>query len=157
MLAAQHKAIARKTSQPKFVPGVMGMDLEKAKAMQSRIDDFTNRMSDLLRIERDSELEFTQEELNAVPAPVLNSEEQKPFEFLVSHAQPEQELCDTICNLTAVSTSIGEITFSHHMDVCQCELPLLNWDMFLSLPTHRIRWNAFSVVQIGGKSQIASN
>ncbi|KAM3247485.1 DNA-binding protein SMUBP-2 [Capsicum annuum] len=105
--SAQHKAIARKGSQPKSVPGVMGMDLEKAKAIQSRIDDFTNRMSDLLHIERDAELEFTQEELNAVPAPDVNSEAQKPFEFLVSHAQPEQELCDTICNLTAVSTSIG--------------------------------------------------
>ncbi|KAK6794798.1 hypothetical protein RDI58_008251 [Solanum bulbocastanum] len=105
--SAQHKAIARKVSQPKSVPGVMGMDLEKAKAIQSRIDDFANRMSDLLHIERDAELEFTQEELNAVPAPDVTSEAQKPLEFLVSHAQPEQELCDTICNLTAVSTSIG--------------------------------------------------
>ncbi|XP_015069712.1 DNA-binding protein SMUBP-2 [Solanum pennellii] len=105
--SAQHKAIARKESQPKSVPGVMGMDLEKAKAIQSRIDDFANRMSDLLHIERDAELEFTQEELNAVPAPDVTSEAQKPLEFLVSHAQPEQELCDTICNLTAVSTSIG--------------------------------------------------
>lgn len=105
--SAQHKAIARKVSQPKSVPGVMGMDLEKAKAIQSRIDDFANRMSDLLHIERDAELEFTQEELNAVPAPDVTSEAQRPLEFLVSHAQPEQELCDTICNLTAVSTSIG--------------------------------------------------
>ncbi|CAN4089350.1 unnamed protein product [Withania somnifera] len=105
--SAQHKAIARKASQPKPVPGVMGMDLEKAKDIQIRIDDFAYRMSDLLHIERDAELEFTQEELNAVPAPDVNSEAQKPFEFLVSHAQPGQELCDTICNLTAVSTSIG--------------------------------------------------
>ncbi|XP_049394200.1 uncharacterized protein LOC125858458 [Solanum stenotomum] len=105
--SAQHKAIARKVSQPKSVPGVMGMDLEKAKAIQSRIEDFANRMSDLLHIERDAELEFTQEELNAVPAPDVTSEAQRPLEFLVSHAQPEQELCDTICNLTAVSTSIG--------------------------------------------------
>ncbi|XP_006347615.1 DNA-binding protein SMUBP-2 [Solanum tuberosum] len=105
--SAQHKAIARKVSQPKSVPGVMGMDLEKAKTIQSRIDDFANRMSDLLHIERDAELEFTQEELNAVPAPDVTSEAQRPLEFLVSHAQPEQELCDTICNLTAVSTSIG--------------------------------------------------
>ncbi|PHU12426.1 HIPL1 protein [Capsicum chinense] len=53
------------------------------------------------------QLEFTKEELNFVPAPDVNSEGQKPFEFLVSHVQPDQELGDTIYNLTAVSTSIG--------------------------------------------------
>lgn len=113
----------------------MGMDLEKAKAIQSRIDDFANRMSDLLHIERDAELEFTQEELNAVPAPDVTSEAQRPLEFLVSHAQPEQELCDTICNLTAVSTSIGDLTFFNYMDVCQYLLPPLNWNMFLHYNT----------------------
>ncbi|KAM3301886.1 HIPL1 protein [Capsicum chacoense] len=122
------------------------------EAIQSRIDEFTNRMSDMLHIERDAELEFaktttttnpvyshkmgfgkgkmyavhtaisekaerlfpidprqlefTKEELNFVPAPYVNSEGQKPFEFLVSHVQPGQELGDTIYNLTAVSTSI---------------------------------------------------
>lgn len=108
--AAQHKAIARKNSQPKSIPGVLGLDSEKVKAIQARIDDFTKRMSDLLLIERDSELEFTQEELNAVPTPDENSDSPKPFEFLVSHGQAEQELCDTICNLQAVSTSTGQIT-----------------------------------------------
>lgn len=83
------------------------MDLEKVKTMQGRIDEFTNRMSELLRIERDSELEFTQEELNAVPTPDETSESSKPIEFLVSHGQAQQELCDTICNLSAVSTSTG--------------------------------------------------
>lgn len=110
---AQHKAIARKIPQPKPIQGVLGMDIDKAKAIQSRIDDFTKQMSALLRIERDAELEFTQEELNAVPTPAEeNSKPLKPIEFLVSHAQPEQELCDTICNLHAVSTSTGHITFS---------------------------------------------
>lgn len=80
------------------------MDLEKVKAMQRRLDDFTRSMSELLRIERDAELEFTQEELNAVPAP---EDVSKPIEFLVSHGQAHQELCDTICNLNAVSTSTG--------------------------------------------------
>nr|GMC60669.1 DNA-binding protein SMUBP-2 [Ipomoea batatas] len=106
--SAQHKAIARKIPQPKPIQGVLGMDIDKAKAIQSRIDDFTKQMSALLRIERDAELEFTQEELNAVPTPAEeNSKPLKPIEFLVSHAQPEQELCDTICNLHAVSTSTG--------------------------------------------------
>ncbi|XP_022929095.1 DNA-binding protein SMUBP-2-like [Cucurbita moschata] len=105
--SVQHKAIARKISQPKAVQGVLGMDLEKAKGIQNRIDEFANRMSELLRIERDSELEFTQEELNAVPTPDEGSDNSKPIEFLVSHGQAQQELCDTICNLNPVSTSTG--------------------------------------------------
>lgn len=83
------------------------MDLGRAKTIQSRIDDFTQRMSELLRIERDSELEYTQEELNAVPTPDDNLDSSKPTEFIVSHGQAQQELCDTICNLNAVSTSTG--------------------------------------------------
>ncbi|XVF30606.1 hypothetical protein REPUB_Repub16aG0072900 [Reevesia pubescens] len=105
--SAQHRAMARKITQPKPVQGVLGMDLEKAKAMQGRIDEFTKRMSELLRIERDAELEFTQEELNAVPTPDEGSDSSKPIEFLVSHGQAQQELCDTICNLNAVSASTG--------------------------------------------------
>ncbi|KAM7271898.1 hypothetical protein ACFE04_031112 [Oxalis oulophora] len=64
-------------------------------------------ISELLRVERDSELEYTQEELNDVPTPDESSETSKPIEFLVSHGKAPQELCDTICNLNAVSTSIG--------------------------------------------------
>lgn len=105
--SSQHRAIARKVSQPKSVCGVLGMDLVKAKAIQSRIDDFTTQMSELLRIERDAELEFTQEELNAVPMPDENSDSSRPIEFLVSHGQAQQELCDTICNLNAVSSATG--------------------------------------------------
>lgn len=105
--SAQHRAIARKSLQPKSAPVVLGLDLKKVKAIQSRIDDFTKHMSDLLLIERDAELEVTQEELNAVPTPDETSDATKPIEFLVSHAQAEQELCDTICNLNAVSTSTG--------------------------------------------------
>lgn len=94
--------------QPKKnLKGVLGMELEKVKAIQSRIDEFTKQMSELLRIERDAELEFTQEELDAVPTPDENSDASKPIEFLVSHGQAQQELCDTICNLNAVSTSTG--------------------------------------------------
>ncbi|XP_065852325.1 uncharacterized protein [Euphorbia lathyris] len=103
--SVQHRAVARKESKP--LQGVLGMNLDKAKAIQNRIDEFTRRMSELLRIERDAELEFTQEELNAVPTPDESSDSSKPIEFLVSHGQAQQELCDTICNLTAVSTSTG--------------------------------------------------
>nr|POF16083.1 dna-binding protein smubp-2 [Quercus suber] len=105
--SAQHKAIARKAVQVKSVQGVLGMEMEKVKAIQSRIDEFTRRMSELLRIERDSELEFTQEELDAVPTPDDTLDSSKPIEFLVTHGQAQQELCDTLCNLNAVSTSTG--------------------------------------------------
>ncbi|KAK6926428.1 DNA2/NAM7 helicase, helicase domain [Dillenia turbinata] len=105
--SAQHRAIARKGPQMKPVNGILGMDAEKLKAMQGRIDEFVKIMSELLRIERDAELEFTQEELNAVPTPDESSDSSKPIEFLVSHGQAQQELCDTICNLSAVSTSTG--------------------------------------------------
>lgn len=108
--AAQHRAIARKTPLSNSVHGVSGLDIEKAKAIQCRIDEYTKHMSDLLRIERDSELEFTQEELNAVPTPNEHSTSPKPIEFLVSHVQADQELCDTICNLNAVSTSTGMLS-----------------------------------------------
>ncbi|KAJ8762739.1 hypothetical protein K2173_012231 [Erythroxylum novogranatense] len=105
--SVQHRAIARKASQAKPQLGVLGMDLENAKAIQGRIDDHTQRMSELLRIERDVELEFTQEELDAVPTPDESSNSSKPIEFLVRHSQSQQELCDTICNLYAVNTSTG--------------------------------------------------
>ncbi|PWA52905.1 P-loop containing nucleoside triphosphate hydrolases superfamily protein [Artemisia annua] len=104
--SAQHKAIARKASAPKTVHGVLGMELDKVKAIQVKIDDFTERMANLLRVERDSELEFTQQELNAAPT-ADSSDPNKPIEFLVSHGQAEQELCDTICNLFAVNTYTG--------------------------------------------------
>ncbi|KAK7340987.1 hypothetical protein VNO80_23911 [Phaseolus coccineus] len=105
--SAQHRAVVRKITQPQSVQGVLGMDLGKVKAIQHRIDEFTNHMSELLRVERDAELEFTQEELDAVPKPDDASDSSKPIDFLVSHSQPEQELCDTICNLNAISTSTG--------------------------------------------------
>ncbi|KAG6424809.1 hypothetical protein SASPL_115229 [Salvia splendens] len=103
--SAQHRAIARKTSIPKSAHGVLGLQVDKIRDIQGRIDDFTHHMSKLLRIERDAELEFTEEELNAIPTPDENSA--KPIEFLACHSQAEQELCDTICNLNAVSTYTG--------------------------------------------------
>ncbi|XP_074304400.1 DNA polymerase alpha-associated DNA helicase A [Silene latifolia] len=106
--SVQHKAIARKPSQTKLTTGVLGLKSDRITAIQSKIDQFTKRMSILLQIERDAELEFTQEELNAVPMPPDDSSDSsRPIEYLVTHGQAQQELCDTLCNLTAVSTSIG--------------------------------------------------
>lgn len=109
LFAAQHRAAVRKTSETKYIPGELGLQLEKAKIMQAKIDNFVNHMSELLRIERDAELEFTQEELDAVAHPDENSESLKPVEYLVSHGQSQQEQCDTICNLNAISSSTGKL------------------------------------------------
>lgn len=102
----------RKTPQSKAVHGGLGIELKKAKVMLKKIEDFVKQMSDLLRIERDAELEFTQEELNAVPTPESNSDLLKPIEYLVSHGQAQQEQCDTICNLNVISSSTGKLTVS---------------------------------------------
>lgn len=80
--------------------------------IQGKIDDFVRNMSDLLGIERDAELEFTQEELNAVSDPDENSDSSKPIEYIVSHGQAQQEQCDTICNLNAISSSTGKFNLS---------------------------------------------
>ena len=109
VLAAQHRAAVRKVSQAKPIHGGLGMELEKAKIMQNKIEDFVKHMSDLLHIERDAELEFTQEELNAVSSPDEESDGLKPIEYLVSHGQAQQEQCDTICNLNAISSFTGEL------------------------------------------------
>lgn len=108
-LAAQHRAAVRKVSQAKHIHGGLGLELEKVKIMQNKIEDFAKHMSDLLRIERDAELEFTQEELNAVSSPDDESDMVKPLEYLVSHGQAQQEQCDTICNLNAISSSTGKL------------------------------------------------
>lgn len=105
--SAQHRAAVRKSLQSKPVHSGLGIELEKAKTMQANIKCFVKHMSDLLRIERDAELEYTQEELNAVPMPDEKSNTLKPIEYLVSHGQAQQEQCDTICNLNAISSSIG--------------------------------------------------
>ncbi|CAH8277150.1 unnamed protein product [Arabidopsis lyrata] len=105
--SAQHREVARKAAQAKPVQGGFGMSSEKVKAIQARIDEFTSHMSQLLQVERDTELEVTQEELDVIPTPDESSDSSKPIEFLVRHGDAPQELCDTICNLYAVSTSTG--------------------------------------------------
>ncbi|XP_020589750.1 DNA-binding protein SMUBP-2 isoform X2 [Phalaenopsis equestris] len=105
--SAQHRAAVQKIPENQNMTSGLGMQLQKATIVQAKIEDFVNHMSELLRIERDAELEFTQEELDAVPHPHENSELLKPIEYLVSHGQSQQEQCDTICNLNAISSSTG--------------------------------------------------
>ena len=111
--SSEHRAAMRTTSpRPKAVHSSIGITLKKVSLMQTRIEEFVRHMSDLLRIERDVELEFTQEELNAAPMLDDDSKPPKPVEYLVSHAQAQQEQCDTICNLNVISSSTGEGTIS---------------------------------------------
>uniref|UniRef100_A0A0D9VJY9 Helicase ATP-binding domain-containing protein n=1 Tax=Leersia perrieri TaxID=77586 RepID=A0A0D9VJY9_9ORYZ len=107
--SAQHREAVRRTAppRPRAVHGSIGVSLNKVKLMQRRIEQYVTHMSDLLRIERDVELEFTQEELNATPMLDDDSEPPKPVEYLVSHVQSQQEQCDTICNLNVISSSTG--------------------------------------------------
>uniref|UniRef100_A0A0E0CQB1 Helicase ATP-binding domain-containing protein n=1 Tax=Oryza meridionalis TaxID=40149 RepID=A0A0E0CQB1_9ORYZ len=106
--SVQHREAVRRTvPRPKAVHGSIGVSLNKVKLMQRRIEQYVTHMSDLLCIERDVELEFTQEELNASPMLDNDSEPPKPVEYLVSHGQSQQEQCDTICNLNVISSSTG--------------------------------------------------
>ncbi|OEL19929.1 DNA-binding protein SMUBP-2 [Dichanthelium oligosanthes] len=104
--SAEHRAAARRSRNP-AVHNTLGISLDKTRLMQTKIDDFVKKMTDLLHLERDAELEFTQAELNATSMMDGKSEKLvQPVEYLVSHNQ-DQEQCDTICNLKVISSSIG--------------------------------------------------
>ncbi|CAM0944885.1 unnamed protein product [Alopecurus aequalis] len=106
--STHHRAAVRRTTpRTKAVHSSIGISLKKVRLMQDRIEEFVRHMSDLLRVERDVELEFTQEELNATTMLKNNSEPLKPLEYLVTHGQAQQEQCDTICNLNVISSSTG--------------------------------------------------
>ncbi|TVU10866.1 hypothetical protein EJB05_44419 [Eragrostis curvula] len=109
--SAEHRAAARKTKTP-IMHSTIGISLDKTRLMQTKIDDFVKTMTDLLHIERDAELEFTQEELNATP--FMDANLKKPVQavdYLVTHGQAAEH-CDTICNLKVISCSTG-LTGNH--------------------------------------------
>ncbi|XP_062193335.1 uncharacterized protein LOC133896746 isoform X2 [Phragmites australis] len=101
--SAEHRAAARKSKTP-VMHSTLGISLNKTRLMQTKIDDFVKKMTDLLDIERDAELEFTQEELNATP--LMDGKSKQPVQYLVTHGQA-QEQCDTICNLKVISSATG--------------------------------------------------
>uniref|UniRef100_A0A0C9RMN5 TSA: Wollemia nobilis Ref_Wollemi_Transcript_10509_3085 transcribed RNA sequence n=1 Tax=Wollemia nobilis TaxID=56998 RepID=A0A0C9RMN5_9CONI len=104
--SGQHRALVRRSFLPNPQNDI-GLPKEKITEIQKRIDDFVTRMSELLQIERDAELEATQEELDAAPTPDVNFGSARSIEYLVNHGQSQQEQCDTICNLYAVRSSTG--------------------------------------------------
>ncbi|KAL2633676.1 hypothetical protein R1flu_005155 [Riccia fluitans] len=86
--------------------GAVGLSREKVAAIQERIDTFVAKAFELLRLERDAELEATQQSLDSVPAgsppPTPDSEE-----LLLAEEDLHPEAHDTIRNLMAVSSSTG--------------------------------------------------
>ncbi|WVZ71375.1 hypothetical protein U9M48_019967 [Paspalum notatum var. saurae] len=104
--SAEHQAGARKSKTP-VMHSTLGTSLDKTKLMQTKIDAFVKKMTDLLHLERNAELEFTQEEFNATS--MMHGKSEKPVQpvgYLVTHGQ-SQEQCGTICNLKVVSSSTG--------------------------------------------------
>jgi hypothetical protein len=104
--SAEHRAAARRSRNP-VMHNTLGISLEKTRLMQTNIDDFVKKMTDLLYLERDAELKFTQAELNATS--IIHEKSEKavqPVDYLVTHGQA-QEQCDTICNLEVINSSAG--------------------------------------------------
>ncbi|PVH35011.1 hypothetical protein PAHAL_7G085100 [Panicum hallii] len=104
--SAEHRAAARRSGNP-VMHVTLGISLDKTRLMQTKIDEFVKKMTDLLQLERDAELEFTQAELNTTSMMLAKSEKPaRPVEYLVTHGQA-QEQCDTLCNLKVISSSTG--------------------------------------------------
>ncbi|CAL5075293.1 unnamed protein product [Urochloa decumbens] len=80
--SAEHQEAARRSRNP-VMHGTLGVSLDKTRLMQTKIDDFVKKMTDLLHLERDAELEFTQAELNATSMMDAKSEKPvQPVEYL---------------------------------------------------------------------------
>ncbi|KAI5080557.1 hypothetical protein GOP47_0003740 [Adiantum capillus-veneris] len=105
--SGSHRVMARKASESKQLHEELGLAKSRIAEIQASVDQFVSKTLELLQIERNAELDATQSELNAVPSVEEKSAAAGPTEFLVYHGQLEQEQCDTICNLMAVSSSTG--------------------------------------------------
>jgi hypothetical protein len=109
--STEHRTAARRSATP-VMHSTLGISLDRTRLMQSKIDEFVQKMTGLLQLERDAELEVTQttkDELTA--SSMMDGKSKKPVEYLVTHGQAQEE-CDTICNLKVVSSSIGMFFYS---------------------------------------------
>lgn len=102
-----HRVIARKVPETKELHDELGLAREKIAEIQQAVDRYVNHAVELLQMERNTELEATQLELDAAPSAETDTAVKSPTEYIVHHVQTEQEQCDTICNLIAVSSSTG--------------------------------------------------
>ena len=110
--------IARKAPEMKQLHEELGLARERLAEIQVSVDEFVGKALELLHVERNAELEATQLELDASASTQdvsngktipTNNKVTGPTEYLVkNHGRLEQEQCDTICNLIAVSSSTGK-------------------------------------------------
>lgn len=105
--SGSHRVIARKVPETKELHDELGLAREKIAEIQQAVDRYVNHAVELLQMERNTELEATQLELDAAPSAETDTAVKSPTEYIVHHVQTEQEQCDTICNLIAVSSSTG--------------------------------------------------
>ncbi|KAH7352248.1 hypothetical protein KP509_19G036700 [Ceratopteris richardii] len=104
--SGSHRVMTRKASDTKQLHEELGLGRSRLDEIQKSIEQFVSKTMDLLQMERNAELDVTQSELNAFPT-VGDESVSGTTDYLVYHGQSEQEHCDTICNLMAVSSSTG--------------------------------------------------
>ncbi|BBN06661.1 hypothetical protein MPTK1_3g22970 [Marchantia polymorpha subsp. ruderalis] len=97
-----HRKSTRKSYEVR--QGELGLTRDDMAVIQERIDKFVAHAFELLRIERDAELDATQHSLDSVPA---GSAPLTPEELLLAEEDLHPESNDTIRNLIAVSSSTG--------------------------------------------------
>lgn len=107
--SAEHRTAARRPTAPVMHKHTtLGISLDRTRLMQAKIDEFVQKMTGLLQLERDAELDVTQttqDELMSASS-MMDGKSKKPVEYLVTHGQAQEE-CDTICNLKVISSSTG--------------------------------------------------
>lgn len=106
--SAEHRTAARRpTAAVVHNHTALGISLDRTRLMQAKIDEFVQKMTGLLQLERDAELEVTQTTQDEMSASSrMDGESKKTVEYLVTHGQAQEE-CDTICNLKVISSSTG--------------------------------------------------
>jgi hypothetical protein len=104
--------VTRKCPELKEIHNELGLTREKVASIQQNIEKYVTHAFDLLRVERDAELDATQHSLDAAPAASTLGEEELLQEQLLHEDEIQPECCDTLHNLTAISSSTGTYLFS---------------------------------------------
>ncbi|CAM6100030.1 unnamed protein product [Calypogeia fissa] len=100
-----HRLVTRKVPELKEIHDDLGLTRETVSNIQQSIEKFVAHAFELLRVERDAELEATQQSLDSAPSEL--SEEEQLKEQLLHEDDLHPECCDTLHNLTAISSSTG--------------------------------------------------
>ncbi|KAF8690726.1 hypothetical protein HU200_041105 [Digitaria exilis] len=127
--SAEHRVAARR-SRNHVMHSTLGISLDKTRLMQKKIDDFVKKMTDLLHLERDAELELTQAELNNATS-VMDAKSEKSV-------QPSEQ-CDTIFNLKVISSSTGAFFFMNfNFEITSLHMVLFGVEGSNKLPPTRL-------------------